>query len=84
MNRKQRRAAKNRKHLSQTSKELSKTIDDSLSRLPTRCDECEQPFDRLDKTMINEWKIAVYDDGPIHLVCPECVPADIAKQSSRK
>jgi hypothetical protein len=75
MNRKQRRAAQ--KHLSRKSKREAKKLNSALSRVPTKCDECQKPFDNRNQTMLDQWKIAVYDDGPIHLVCPDCVPDDI-------
>lgn len=60
----------------------AKQVGDAVSRMPTACDECGAPFDKKDKTMINEWRIAVYDDGPVHLVCPNCVPDDVKAKSA--
>lgn len=59
----------------------AKQVGDQISRMPTACDECGAPFDKKDKTAINEWRIAVYDDGPVHLVCPKCVPDDVKAKS---
>lgn len=75
MNRKQRRAAQ--KRLPKAARSKAKKLDNALSRMPTKCDECHKPFDNKDKSALNQWKIAVYDDGPIHLVCPDCVPEEI-------
>jgi hypothetical protein len=59
-------------------KKITATIDKAVSAMPAACDECNAPFDRTNHAIIDKWRIAVYDDGPIHLVCPDCVPADIA------
>ena len=74
MNRKQRRAA--RKKLPRKARHQAQRLSDSLSRMPSHCDECQKSFDNRDGVMLDSWKIAVYDDGPIHLVCPECVAPD--------
>jgi len=60
-------------------KQKAKAIATKMSGMPKNCDECNAPFDRSNKELLNEWRIAVYDDGPIHLVCPDCVPDDIKK-----
>ena len=70
MRRKQERALK---------KEMAKktrAIENKVHTMPKSCDECDAPFDKTDQASLNEWRIAVYDDGPIHLVCPACVPAE--------
>ena len=61
-------------------KKASKKLSEQVSRMPTKCGECGAVFDRSNKEMINEWRIAVYDDGPIHLVCPACIPDDVKMQ----
>ncbi len=75
MNRKQRREA--RKQLPRKTREKVKKLDTTLSCVPKKCDECQKPFNNSDQESLDKWKIAVYDDGPIHLVCPECIPTDI-------
>ncbi len=58
-------------------KRAGKKVSQAISRMPKKCDECDTSFDNSNKSMLNSWKIAVYDDGPIHLVCPDCVPEEI-------
>ena len=58
-------------------KRAGKKVSQAISRMPKKCDECGVPFDNSDKGMLNSWKIAVYDDGPIHLICPGCVPEEV-------
>ena len=58
-------------------KKKSKEIENKMSAMPKTCDECGVPFDRNDKESLSKWRIAVYDDGPINLVCPDCVPEDV-------
>lgn len=57
-----------------------KNVSNAISKMPKKCDECNADFDKADKDMLNSWKIAVYDDGPIHLICPDCVPEEIRDQ----
>ena len=57
-----------------------KKVSEAISRTPKKCDECGASFDNSDKRMLNSWKIAVYDDGRIHLVCPACVPEEVKSQ----
>ena len=77
MNRKQRRAAQ--KGLSKKARQQTKELDDSLNRMPGSCDECGAIFDKKNNSALDSWRIAVYDDGPIHLVCPDCVPDNVKK-----
>ena len=60
------------------SKKIASTLEQAVSTMPTTCGECNAPFDRTNHAILDKWRIAVYDDGPIHLVCPDCIPADIA------
>ena len=61
-------------------KKITATLEKAVSAMPEACDECNAPFDRTNHTNLDKWRIAVYDDGPIHLVCPACVPPDIAEK----
>ncbi len=74
MNRQQRRAAARK-----IKKEQSKVdkVNQAVASMPTKCDECDAPFDNSDGSQLDTWKIAVYDDGPVNLVCPDCVPDNI-------
>jgi len=60
-------------------KKAMKNVSKALERMPQRCDECSTVFDRENKESL-EWRIAVYDDGRVHLVCPSCVPDDVKNQ----
>ena len=75
MNRKQRRAAQ--KKLSKEAKSQVVKLNNTVKSMPTKCDECGRLFDGKDQSMLDSWKIAVYDDGPVNLICPDCVPKDI-------
>ena len=61
-------------------KKAGKEVEKKLSGLPDSCDECSKPFDRNDFGALDSWRVAVYDDGPVHLVCPDCVPAEVKNQ----
>ena len=75
MNRKQRRAAQ--KKLSKEAKSQVVKLNNTFKSMPTKCDECGRLFDSKDQSMLDSWKIAVYDDGPVNLICPDCAPKDI-------
>ena len=82
LNRKQRRASQQKLRKDTTAE--TATIETALDRMPNKCDECDTIFDRTNSSALDKWRIAVYDDGPIHLVCPACVPADVTKQNKEK
>ena len=71
MNRKQRRARE--RQLKKTGARRVEKVEQALSKMPTKCDECDTSFDKTNKNALDRWRIAVYDDGPIKLVCPACV-----------
>lgn len=75
MNREQRRNAKRQQN--KQMKQKVQRIENALNRMPTKCDECGKPFDRKKHDELDKWRIAVYDEGPTNLVCPNCVPKDI-------
>ena len=52
----------------------AKVIEKQINTMPKQCDVCGVDFDSTDKEMLNQWKIAVWDDGRIELTCPECGP----------
>jgi len=81
INRKQRRAVQQKAKKQQT-KEMA-GVENALARMPDSCDECGAEFNRADHSLLDSWRIAVYDDGPINLICPDCTPADI-KEISRE
>ena len=75
MNRKQRRAAK--KQMSKETSARMEKLKVDIARAPTTCDECGKEFDNKNQKMLDSWKIAIYDDGPINLVCGDCVANDV-------
>ena len=77
MNRKQRRAEE--KRLNKIFNKKSRDIEEKISRMPESCDECGAKFDKDDKSILDSWKIAVYDSGEVNLVCGECTPDDISR-----
>jgi len=71
---------KQRRDLKKSMKKKSRQIEDKISKMPKACDECEKPFDRSKTQELDKWRIAVYDDGRIHLVCDGCVPDSVKEQ----
>ncbi len=63
--------------LRKEAKKKSKAIEKAVARMPEKCDECSAPFDKLKSKHLDKWRIAVYDDGRINLVCPDCVPEEV-------
>jgi len=61
-------------------KRAGNKVSEAISRTPKKCDECDASFDNTNKHMLNSWKIAVYDDGRVNLVCPDCVPEEVKNQ----
>ncbi len=61
------------------SKKAMGAVSNKLNKMPKSCDECDKPFIKGDSACL-EWKIAVYDDGPVNLVCPDCVPESVKSQ----
>ena len=70
-----------RKALRKKARQAEKQVSQAVSNMPKSCDECSAEFDKTNKEMLNQWRIAVYDDGRVHLVCPDCVPDDIKEIS---
>lgn len=58
-------------------KKQTKNVEEAISSLPEKCDECSTPFDKHDKSLLDQWRLAVYDDGLVNLVCPNCVPQSV-------
>ena len=71
---------KQRRELKKTLKRKNKEVEDKISKMPKACDECGAPFDRSKTDELNLWRIAVYDDGRVHLVCPKCVPDSVKEK----
>ena len=51
-----------------------KSVTEKVEAMPKICGVCGDDFDKTDKEMANQWRIAVYDDGQFHLTCPKCGP----------
>ena len=67
-----RRAKKQNKLLQKGMKQVVERVNSA----PKICGECGAEFDKTDKDMLNKWRIAVYEDGRMHLTCPKCGPSD--------
>jgi hypothetical protein len=52
----------------------TKGVQDAVEAMPNACGECSIKFDKGDQEKVNSWTLAVYDDGRMHLVCPDCGP----------
>ena len=76
MNRQQKRAAARK--LKKEQGRINK-VNQAVAAMPTKCDECSAPFDSAKTSDLDAWKVAVYDDGPVHLICPNCVPDDVGR-----
>jgi hypothetical protein len=70
MNRKQKRESKRR--MSKEDKQINEAVERAVADMPKSCTSCSKDFDNKDQQSLNTWRIAVYDDGPIHLFCPDC------------
>ena len=68
---------KQRSDLRKKMKKQGKEIEDQISKLPKACDECDTPFDKSKTDQLDQWRIAVYDDGKVNLVCGDCVPDSV-------
>ena len=74
------RRAKERK-AKKLEKKMNKKLQQAAMKMPKACDECSKPFDNSNIESFSDWRVAVYDDGPVHLVCSDCVPEDVKNQS---
>ena len=55
-------------------KKAVKHVQNQVGSMPKICGECGANFDDTDKEMLNQWRIAVWDDGRVELTCPNCGP----------
>ena len=51
-------------------------VQQAVESAPKICGECGASFDNTDKEMLNQWRVAVYEDGRVHLTCPACGPTE--------
>ena len=71
MNRKQRRAAQKLARKSKNS-DLENKIK-LFSTMSDSCNACEEPFDKNNEKMINEWTVVVrQDEKETRVYCPSC------------
>ena len=56
-------------------KKASRQVEQQIGGMPKICGECGAEFDNTDKEALNQWRIAVWDDGRINLTCPNCGPS---------
>lgn len=69
LNRKMKR--KKLREAKKISKSATKSVEDSLSSLPASCTSCGASFDKNDFSIIDDWKITIYQDS-FSLTCPNC------------
>ena len=72
MNRDQRRGLKKKK-VSKEEKKLSDKIF-LFEKLPDKCHVCEEPFDKADMSMVQEWSVVIRNKKEsVKLFCPGCI-----------
>ena len=72
MNRSQRRTLKKRK-VSKEEKKLSDKIF-LFEKLPAKCHACAEPFDKTDRSMVQEWSVVIRNKKEsVKLFCPSCI-----------
>ena len=62
----------------------AREVQDAVEAMPKSCGECGIKFDKADKEKVNSWSLAVYDDGRVHLACPDCGPTDEERSSAEE
>jgi len=60
----------------------AKEVQDAVEAMPNTCGECGIKFDKNDKEKVSSWSLAVYDDGRVHLACPDCGPSDEEREAA--
>ena len=55
-------------------KKAARQVENQVNSMPKNCDVCGASFSSTDKDMLDQWRIAVWDDGRIELTCPDCGP----------
>jgi hypothetical protein len=55
-------------------KQVMKKAFETFDGMPKKCGECDADFDNTVKEALSKWRVAVYDDGRVHLTCPDCGP----------
>jgi ribosomal protein L44E len=70
MNRRERRAMK-KSVGADASQDIANKVA-QFGKLPQKCDACQEPFDKADKTMLQSWSVVVKQET-VRLFCPECI-----------
>lgn len=55
-------------------KKAARQLESHVNSMPKICAVCNADFDNTSKEMLNQWRIAVWDDGRVELTCPNCGP----------
>ena len=58
--------------LKKGARKAMKSINQQLSNSPDACGKCGISFDNTETEALDKWRVAVYDDGRVHLECPKC------------
>tara|TARA_Y100000816_G_C25971467_1_gene506945 strand:+ start:42 stop:278 length:237 start_codon:yes stop_codon:yes gene_type:complete len=73
VNRAQRR--KLEKKVGKKSASKIKAVETAMSGMPSVCKTCGAHFDKNDKSSLDSWRVAIYDDGAVVLTCEKCFKA---------
>ena len=74
MNRKQRRAMK--KEFGEEAVNKMEAVEKAISNMSSSCSNCNEVFDKNDKTIIDNWHVNITDKGMI-LTCDKCFKNDL-------
>ena len=75
---------KKQKKTKKAAQKATKNIENQVNSMPKICAVCNADFDNTDREMLNQWRIAVWDDGRIELTCPKCGPTQEEIKASIK
>ena len=65
---------KNKLQATKNARKKAKQVEQQVNSMPKICAQCGADFDSTDREMLNQWRIAVWDDGRVELTCPNCGP----------
>lgn len=75
---------KNKLKKRKQAKAAAKKVENQINSMPKQCDVCGADFNATDKEILNQWRIAVWDDGRIELTCPKCGPTHEEIDASKR
>ena len=75
---------KNKMRQHKDAKKTARQVENQVNSMPKVCGECGIDFDNTNKEMLNQWRIAVWDDGRINLSCPDCGPTEEEIEAGEK